>query len=193
LNNFTDSLFNRIKEISYKYQRQNGCHGWEHTERVTELCRYFGERLNADLLVLLSAALMHDIGRGHKNHAEKSAELAEPILRDLGVMEEKILRIKEVIISHSWSGTKKASSIEAKILSDADKLDAIGAIGIYRAAMFNCEQDRSYNIFINHFHEKLLKLKDNLFIEEAKKIAHNRHTFLLRFLEEFERELNIRC
>jgi uncharacterized protein len=192
LNKFNNSLYKQIKEISCKYQRKNGCHGWEHTERVTELCRYFGEKLDADLLVLLSAALMHDIGRGNKNHAEKSAELAEPILRELGVVEEKIFKIKEAIFSHSWTGTKKAGSMEAKILSDADKLDAIGAIGIYRAAMFNCEQDRSYNTFINHFHEKLLKLKDNLFIDEAKKIAHDRHLFLIRYLQEFDRELNIR-
>lgn len=191
MKNFNDSLFKQIKEISCKYQELYGCHGWEHTERVVELCRYFGEKLDVDISVLLTAALLHDIGRGNTNHAEKSAEMAEPILRELGYKENEILKIKDVIITHSWTATKKANSMEAKILSDSDKLDAIGAIGIYRAAMFNCEQGHSFHTFIDHFHEKLLKIKDYLFIDEAKKIANDRHTFLICYLQEFKRELNI--
>ena len=79
-------------------------------------------------------------------------------MQDLGYNKEKIEKIIGAIISHSFTKKVKPNSFEAKILSDADKLDAIGAVGIYRAAMFCEEHERSIKDFITHFHEKLLLL-----------------------------------
>ena len=78
--------------------------------------------------------------------------------------------------------------MEARILSDADKLDAMGAIGIYRAAQYGVEHERPEKEFINHFHEKLLTLKDLLYTDEAKKLAEKRHAFMLQYLEQIDKE-----
>jgi len=84
----------------------------------------------------------------------------------------------------------KARSIEFQnVPSFADKLDAMGAIGVYRAAMYNCEQEDFLETFIEHFHVKLLKLKDLLYTQEAKKIAKTKHNFLVMYLDELKREL----
>ena len=75
------------------------------------------------------------------------------------------------------------------MLSDADKLDAMGAIGIYRVAQYGVEYNCDYNESIEHFHEKLLKLSVLLYTEKAKKMAKKRHEFLVRYLEQVEKEI----
>ena len=167
----------------------NGCHGFEHTERVIGLCMVLGERLGADMSVLIPAAILHDVGRGDDNHAEKGAEKARLILTEHGVPENRVARIVEAIRVHSFSEGLEASSLEAQILSDADKLDAMGAVGVYRAAQYSGEHDRSQEDYIGHFHEKLLTLKGLLYTDEAKKLAENRHRFMESYLEKFMKEL----
>jgi uncharacterized protein len=182
-------LLDRLMEESKRHQRLNGCHGFEHTERVVELCRVLGERLGADMSVLLPAAILHDVGRGEDSHAEKGAEKARNILETHGISGDKIERIVEAIRVHSFSGGLEAASPEAKILSDADKLDAMGAIGVYRAGQYSGEHDRSMEDYVGHFHEKLLTLKGLLYTDEARKLAESRHRFMESYLEEFMREL----
>ena len=176
----------KLEKISRQFQKQIGCHGYEHTERVIEVCKLLGNTLNADMDVLIPAAILHDIGRGHDNHAQKSAIMAREILHNLGY--SKIDIIVHAIDVHSFSAGGEAKTLEARILSDADKLDAMGAFGIYRAAQYGIEHERSQEEFINHFHEKLLKLKDLLYTEEAKKLAEQRHKFMLFYLEQVDRE-----
>lgn len=184
-------LLDILVEESKSHQRVNGCHGFEHTERVVELCRVLGERMGADLSVLLPAAILHDVGRSEESHAEKGAEKARGILERHGVPDEKRDRIVEAIRVHSFSGGQEAASLEAQILSDADKLDAMGAIGVYRAGQYSGEHGRSLEDYVAHFHEKLLTLKGLLYTGEVRRLAEGRHRFMESYLEELMRELNV--
>ena len=176
----------KLEKISKQFQKQIGCHGYEHTERVIETCKVLGAALHADMDILIPAAILHDIGRGNDNHAHHSAKVAREILNDLGY--PKIDEIVHAIDVHSFSAGGEAKTLEARILSDADKLDAMGAFGIYRAAQYGIEHERPQEEFINHFHEKLLKLKDLLYTDEAKKLAEQRHTFMQQYLEQINKE-----
>ncbi|OGD55668.1 hypothetical protein A3K81_04770 [Candidatus Bathyarchaeota archaeon RBG_13_60_20] len=167
----------------------NGCHGYEHTERVVELCKKLGTALNADMDVLIPAAILHDIARGQPEHAEKGAAEAEEVLMGAGFDQYKSRLICDAIRAHSFSGGEKAASLESLILSDADKLDAMGAVGVYRTAMYSGELNRPVDEFVAHFHEKLLTLKGLMHTEEARALAEGRHRYLLGYLKEFRREL----
>lgn len=173
--------------VSQSYQRYIGCHGYEHTERVVKLCIYLGEILEADMEVLIPAAILHDIGRDKDNHASHGAFLARKILEGLNY--SKIDEIVHAIEVHSFSSGGIANSLEAQILSDADKLDAIGAVGIYRAAQYGVENNCKIDEFIHHFYDKLLLLKELLYTNEAKKMANNRHKFMLEYIDEIKKEL----
>jgi uncharacterized protein len=179
----------KLKEESSKRQLPYGSHGFEHTERVYNLCLHLGKVLNADQTILLPAAILHDICRGEENHAKAGAVIAAPILRIFGFDEDKIQRIQKVIISHSFSAGQTPESLEAKILSDADKLDALGALGIYRTAAYSGEYPRPISDYISHFHNKLMKLDKLLNTPEAKKIAIERKMFMTLYLTQLNREL----
>ena len=165
-----------------------GTHGYEHTSRVLDTCRYIGRKEKADMSILLPAALLHDIARGDDNHAQAGAEKARPILTRHGYDEKKIEAISQAISTHSFSGRKPPKSLEAQILSDADKLDALGAIGVYRTAVYSGEHARPIEDFVKHFNEKLLKLEGLLFTEEAKRMAADRTEYMKGFLKQLEEE-----
>ena len=174
-----------------------------------------------DLEVLELASLLHDIARvkedtdktGAINHAILGAEMASDILRTLGYSEELINKVSHCIQAHRFRGNKLPESLEAKILSDADKLDAIGAVGVGRAFMiageygeplyktFNREQysnntlnDGRIKEFKEHspnieFDIKLKHIPDRLYTEEAKKIARGRIKIMEDFFERIEKEI----
>jgi uncharacterized protein len=164
-----------------------GSHGYEHTERVIQTCKVIGKALNADMDILIPAAILHDIGREYPNHAKKSAEMAQTILTEQGY--PKIDEIVHAIEVHSFSAGGEAMTLEAQILSDVDKLDAIGATGIYRAAQFGTEHDRPIEEFIAHFHEKLLTLKDLMYTDMALELAEKRHKYMKEYLIQLDKEL----
>uniref|UniRef100_A0A7J2TJC1 HD domain-containing protein n=1 Tax=Archaeoglobus fulgidus TaxID=2234 RepID=A0A7J2TJC1_ARCFL len=164
-------------------------HDRDHVERVKRIARFLAEREGANVEIVLKAAELHDIARDCENHAIESARIAETILRQQGFDEEFINSVKHAIEAHSFSGKIEPRTLEAKVLSDADKLDAIGAIGIARAFIFSGEKKRGIEETLRHFEEKLLKLKDQLYTETAKRIAEKRHSFLRDFYEEIKREL----
>jgi uncharacterized protein len=174
--------------ISKQYQNQIGCHGYEHTERVVETCKILAKSLNPNMKILIPAAILHDIGRGRNNHAYQSALIAKQILIDNKY--KYIDEIVHAITVHSFSAGGEAKTLEAKILNDSDKLDAMGAIGVYRAAQYSIENKRSYEDFIKHFHEKLLNLKELLYTSEAKILAEKRHKFMLLFIDQINKEIN---
>jgi len=169
----------------------SGTHGFEHTERVYRACSYLGNGVGADLSILLPAALLHDVGRGADDHALASAEIARQILEAAGYERDKVEAVVEAISTHSFSGERAPATLEAKILSDADKLDAMGALGVYRAAMYSAEHGRPVNEFVVHFHEKLLKLRSRMFTSEARRMAESRHRFMLDFLAQLDGELKL--
>ena len=186
-----EELLRRLREEVRRTLPEAGTHGYEHTERVYRMALHIGGRVGADLDILLPAALLHDIGRGEDNHAEAGARKAREILEMLGVDPNRIEAIVEAIETHSFSEGREPRTLEAKVLSDADKLDAMGAIGIYRAATYSGEHQRPLEGFVQHFHEKLLRLRELLYTEEAKRMAEERHRFMLRYLEQLRRELNL--
>ena len=164
-------------------------HDRDHVERVVKLAVYIARREGADVEVVKKSAELHDIARDKPNHAIESAKLAREILRREGYDEEFIERVVHCIEAHSFSSGVEPKTLEAKVLSDADKLDAIGAIGIARAFIFSGEKGRSIEETLKHFEEKLLKLKDLLYTKTAKELAKERHEFLVKFYEQIKKEL----
>jgi len=164
-------------------------HDRDHVERVVKLAVYIARREGADVEVVKKSAELHDIARDKPNHAIESAKLAREILRKEGYDEEFIESVAHCIEAHSFSSGVEPKTLEAKVLSDADKLDAIGAIGIARAFIFSGEKGRSIEETLKHFEEKLLKLKDLLYTKTAKELAKERHEFLVKFYEQIKKEL----
>lgn len=167
-------------------------HGYPHTLRV--LCRALklAEDKNVDYKVLIASVLLHDIGRPFENetgvhHAVLSAFIAKLVLSGLGFSPEEVAYVEKAILEHSFSLTssmpdvKNKSSIESCILSDADKLDALGAIGIYRLVETSAQRGRNMHDTLSHYHEKLLKLSQLMCTEEARREAE----ILLERLEKF--------
>ena len=143
----------------------------------------------ADRFIVALSALLHDADDYKLFQTENNAN-ARNFLKSANVDPETTDRICEVINSVSFSKNrgKKPETIEGQIVQDADRLDAIGAIGIARTFAFGGKHNRSLESSIDHFHEKLLLLKDMLNTEKAKELAENRHRFMEQFLKEWEKE-----
>jgi len=189
-----------------------GSHDWDHTERVCHLCNHIGHVEGADMEILETAAILHDIGRMEQHrsqnkicHAEVGAVMARAILERYQVSQEKIARIVHCIETHRFRGNKIPLSLEAKILFDADKLDSIGAIGLARAYVFSGEigakvHDRNVNIDktdtyskddtgYREFLVKLRYVKDRMITDEGKRMAIKRHQFMVDFFDVINREV----
>ncbi|RLI88667.1 MAG: phosphohydrolase [Archaeoglobales archaeon] len=176
--------FNSFNFSSYPSSHDNG-----HVERVLKLALYIAEREGAEIEVVRKAAELHDIARDKPNHAIEGAKLAREILRREGYSEDFIEKVTHCIEAHSFSSGVKPRTLEAKVLSDADKLDAIGAIGVARAFLYSGEHGRSIEDTLKHFEEKLLKLKDLMETETGRRLAEKRHAFLVEFYERLKEEI----
>lgn len=191
----------RIKSFSKKYLDKNDeMHDWCHALRVYRLSKKISKEEGGNPEVLAAASFLHDIGmwKDRKNHEEVSVELSKDILKDF----DKVKRdnIIHCIRSHRFSKGRKPKTLEAKIIQDADKLDALGAMGISRALvhggffnrpLYNPKKkiSKDYNgeseTTIDHFYEKLLKIKDGLNTKVGGEIARDRHLFMEKFLKRF--------
>ncbi|QQG52202.1 MAG: HD domain-containing protein [Candidatus Falkowbacteria bacterium] len=194
----------------------SGCHDWSHVERVFNLASRIGKREKADLAVLTVAALLHDIGRkeemksrGKFCHAEKGAELAAKILNRYQIDQKSIDNILHCIISHRYRNQNIPKTIEAKVLFDADKLDSIGAVGISRSFLFagylqhalytgnekelvKSKKDYSYTVddtAIMEYEFKLKNIKNKILTKTGKKIAKERHNFMVAYFKRFWQEV----
>jgi len=201
----------RAKEF---FRSASPSHDWSHVERTYRLCMKIGKREKADLQVLKAAALLHDIARmdedassGEICHAERSAAMAKKILDEVDFPRTKIRQVTHCIESHRFRGVRKPMTLEAKILSDADKLDAIGAIGVARAYAYGGEHGyrlygkipKNYRLqrFKNprihnpviEYHQKLRKIKDRLLTKTGREIARGRHRFLTMFFKRLFNEI----
>jgi len=204
-----------------KEELSDSAHGINHTKRVYRLCKKLSsEKIDQD--VLLPAAILHDIARdqedsddfGKIDHAELGAEMAGEILIEIGFEQNKIEEIKHCIRTHRFRGNKESKSIEAKILSDADKLDAIGAVGVGRMFMLagqfeeriyrsvdpelyaekNMTQDGRVKKISDHspnleYELKLKKIPERLYTEKAKEIAEERLDYMVSFFSRLEKEI----
>lgn len=223
-----DKDFKKIKDVAEKEigNTPDAAHDMSHVMRVYNLALSMTKHeADVDMDVMQAAILLHDIG-GHKemsdpsgktDHAVESAKMAEPILKNLDFTAEKIKHIQACIISHRYKTENKPETIEAKILFDADKLDAIGAIGIARGFCWigknNANIYRKIDIdeyIKENMHGKIngrikdktkhspqiefaVKHKfliDKLFTETAKEIYRERIIFSENFLNRLEREIN---
>jgi len=190
-----------------------GGHDWWHIERVWKNAKLISKFEPVDIFVVELAALLHDIAdaKFHNGDENIGPEKAKQFLESLSVEKEIIVHVENIIRNISFKGgnfTKDFYSPELAVVQDADRLDAIGAIGIARAFNYGGFKNREiYNPLIapdlqmnketykksdaptiNHFYEKLLLLKDRMNTNTGKKLAEERHRFMQFFLEEFYRE-----
>jgi len=193
-------------------------HDWWHVWRVWRLAeRLARTEPKADRTVVALGALLHDLGdwKFHGGDEEAAPREAGKLLSRLGAKPELIARVQAVCREISYKGAGVAdrpTSLETRVVQDADRLDAIGAIGVARTFAYGGAKGRSIYVpgekpvlhksfaaykksrghTINHFHEKLLLLKDRLHTKEAKRLARKRHAFLETFLKTFHAEWNAR-
>lgn len=193
-------------------------HDWFHTERVWKLAQNIAQGENCNLKVVEISALLHDIAdpKFHNGDEDLAIKISDNFLRKIGVEENLIESILFVIKHISFKNRGELPEvlpIELQIVQDADRLDAIGAIGIARTFNFGGfknnlmydpnikpnlnqtkeEYKKSNGTTINHFYEKLLLLKDLMNTEKGRALAEERHQFMLRFLEQFYKEWNGEC
>ena len=191
-----DEKIDAIRQYVKSVLLQPGSHGMDHVLRVIYLCENIGKEENADMMVLLPAALFHDIARQKERekgipHEEAGAQIAERYLRSIRYDEERILKITHAIRSHRYRSNAKPETLEARILSDADKLDAMGAVGIARTFIRAGEHGGEIRDGIEHIHDKLLNLNGLMYTETAKKLAEERHRYICAFLETLTDEMSL--
>lgn len=210
-------LINRtIELVKEKLEGTESGHDWFHIERVWKLSLKIQEKEGGDKLIIELAALLHDIAdpKFHNGDETIASRIVNEFLTEQKVDSETIEKVIFIIENMSFKNRNDAPQnlpLELKIVQDADRLDAIGAIGIARTFNFGGyknnlmyhpdiepklnqskeEYKKSNGTTINHFYEKLLLLKDLLNTETAKEIAEHRHQFMLQFLDEFYKEWNV--
>lgn len=170
------------------FRNNSGGHDAAHTLRVYRNAMALAQAEPAcDREVVALAALLHDADDHKLFHTEQNANARSFLDRyQMEKTEEIIAAIRSV--SFSQNRGKHPETLEGKIVQDADRLDAIGAVGIARAFAYGGERGRSLEATIAHFHEKLLLLKDEMNTEAAQRLAKKRHEVLVAFLEEFMAE-----
>ena len=198
-------------EVRKKMENNDSAHDFEHIMRVYKNAERIAEKEGADLKIVLAAALLHDIvsyqksDSRSKNSSSESAKEAQKILRRYNYSSDEIKIISDAINDHSFSKGIIPKTLEGKILQDADRLDAIGAIGIARTfAVGGAEKRVFYNTkdpfcttrtpddskwTVDHFYKKLLLLEKKMNTKTAKMEARRRIKIMEQFLEQLEREI----
>ncbi len=211
-----ENIINKtILFVKQKLENAEGGHDWFHIERVYKNSILIASTEKCDEIVVKLGALLHDIADSKFHNGDESVgpKVAREFLESEGVSEEIISHVINIIENISFKGgnfDKKFTSKELEIVQDADRLDAIGAIGIARTfdyggfknrqlynpeilpnlTMNKEEYKNSESPTLNHFYEKLLLLKDKMNTETGKKIAQERHHYMETFLEQFLLEWN---
>jgi len=203
-------IFDEVKE---KYYNDIGSHDADHVDRVYKMCIHIGKIENADLEVLELAAILHDIARkeeklsnGEICHALEGAKKAKVLMEKHDIADDVIGKVVSCIRTHRSRSENEFETLEAKILFDADKLDSIGAIGLARTFVFAGEigsrvhnkdidlentyeyskEDTAYREFLI----KLSKIKDKMLTSEGKKIAEERHNYMVEFFKRINEEVD---
>ncbi|RAK23581.1 uncharacterized protein B0I03_10346 [Flavobacterium aquaticum] len=204
---------NTILFVKNQLAHAEGGHDWFHIERVYKNALLIAEEEECDVTVVKLGALLHDIAdsKFHGGDETVGPKTARTFLESQNVSEDIILHVIAIIENISFKGgnfEKKFNSKELEIVQDADRLDALGAIGIARTFNYGGFKNRplynpniqpnlnmskeeyknSESPTLNHFYEKLLLLKDKMNTETGKKIAQKRHDFMVTFLSQFYAE-----
>ncbi len=210
MNPFEKELLANVRiEIKDIFEHEGSGHDWWHIHRVTETAKTIAKAEKANIFIVELAALLHDLG-DHKLFKGDNAqeELITQLLKKHQCSSELIKTILSIVKSVSYKGAHVKTiplTLEGKIVQDADRLDAIGAIGIARAFAYGGHHNRlmyhpdqtpelhdnfesyknSQGHTINHFYEKLLLLKDRMQTHTGKELAKKRHQYMDSFLEQF--------
>lgn len=207
-------LLQKVEQhVKAQFTGQEGSHDWQHIDRVRRTALLLQQQEGGDPLVIELAALLHDIS-DHKYNGgdfEAGPKVVLALLSQFSCPEELAAKVAAVVSVVSFKGalvTDSPTSLEGQIVRDADRLDAIGAIGIARAFAYGGSRNRALYLpevrptlhnskeayaqdqghTINHFYEKLLLLKDRMETKSAQKLAAERHEFMLLFLKQFKAE-----
>lgn len=206
------------RTIAYVKSEQLGegsGHDWWHTYRVWQNARYIAEREGANIFIVQLAALLHDIAdwKFYGGDSRVGPAKARVFLEGVGLEHDEVDQVCEIIYGMSFKGSGTARSIldlEGQVVQDADRLDAIGAIGIARVFAYGgykgreiynpdvmpvqCQTTEQYIAAtapsINHFYEKLLLLRDLMNTKTGRHLADERHAFMELYLQTFFNELN---
>jgi uncharacterized protein len=176
-------------------------HDFDHVRRVYNLAERIGQAEGADMVVLRTATLLHDIARPDEDsgrvpdHAIEGAHRAQDMFD--GQRPEFVRAVAHAIETHRFRADRPPQTLEAQILYDADKLDAIGAVGIARAFAYGAhrgqrlwaEPDADEHTAMKEFAVKLCKVKDTLFTKTARAIARERHAFMVEFFHRMAAEV----
>jgi uncharacterized protein len=201
-----------LEEVRPLYEDADPAHDLSHIMRVCRNVQVIGEREGADMQVLLLAALLHDAGScpKHANGGKTEAisgcqKIADDFLVRKGIAEEVRKKVLYAIEVHSFSRGIAPATLEAAVLQDADRLDAIGAIGIARVfltggsmnrELYNPEDpfcrdrepdDERWNL--DHFYRKLLRLESGMHTETARTLARERSAVMIRYLADLQKEI----
>jgi len=184
----------KIREFTRKEMAGEQFSGTDHLERAYEWCQKIGKGRSADMEILLTAALLHDIGLpiDRKKHYEAGLQKARAFLDKIGFKEDEIKRILHIIEAHSRYGGPDPQTLEAKILQDVDAIEYVGAVGLVRGIVRALHE----GIFSGKVEEvpKLIgdlmkRVEGNFYTEEAKGIVEKRIAFLKLFSDRLKREL----
>ncbi|MFV0378701.1 MAG: HD domain-containing protein [Mangrovibacterium sp.] len=200
--------------VRLQFEQEGSGHDWWHIQRVWQLAIKIAHHEKADPFLVEMAALLHDLDDWKLNTPDTDGKRSEKWMQKLGVPSDQIIKIEQIIAEVSFKGAGVNTTpytTEAQIVQDADRLDAMGAIGIARTFAYGGNKNRliydpeikpemhldfeSYKKTnaptINHFYEKLLLLKDRMNTNYGKRLAVRRHRFMKLYLEQFFREWNL--
>ncbi len=209
-----------VKAIQEKvkafFENKEGSHDWEHIKRVWKLSIYLQKKEGGNKELIELCALLHDVSDHKYNGGDFSlgGDVAKQWIIDAGGSEALAHQVAIIVPKISFKGAKVEDEelpIEGRIVRDADRLDAIGAIGVARAFAYGGSKNRplysegikpvmhenkedylnSKSHTINHFYEKLLKIKGRMDTNTAKELAHTRHLFMEKYLEQFFLEWDV--
>ncbi len=198
-----------IEEARRQYEGADAVHDFDHVLRVLALAERLAVIEGADLEIVRTAALLHDAARGRGDrmavdHAQAGAELARSLLA--AYPPDRVEAVAHAIAAHRFRTPPAPQTPEARVLHDADKLDAIGAIGVARAFAYGghegqrlwaevpagyqeTAENRREHTPVHEYQMKLTKIKGRLLTESAKRMAEDRHAFMTAFFERLECEV----
>jgi uncharacterized protein len=203
-----------LKALSMEMQQRiknDSAHDFSHITRVYKNAQEIAKHEKVNIKLVLAAVLLHDVvqfpksDKRSKTASVKSALLAEKLLSKYSFTKKEIKIISDAIRDHSYSRNKVPKTLEGKILQDADRLDALGAMGIARTfSVGGSEKRKLYNELdpfcqkrkpddkswtVDHFYRKLLLLEKNMHTAYARKEARRRTKFMRRFIAELKKEI----
>jgi uncharacterized protein len=198
-----------IEEARGYYQADDAAHDFDHVLRVLSLAVRIAREEGADLEVVRTAALLHDVGRAEEartgcSHAEIGAERARFILA--GLPPEKVAAVCEAIAGHRFRGDQAPRTLEAQVLYDADKLDSIGAVGVARAYLYGGDQGQRLwggladsdvgsegqspeHTPVAEFAVKLSRVVATLHTDAARRMGQARHDYMVGFFQRLSEEV----